>query len=55
MQGTKSADFIVIGSGVVGSSIAFHLMKRRAGRVLVLDKNMAAQGGSGRSSALIRM
>jgi glycine/D-amino acid oxidase-like deaminating enzyme len=55
MQGTKSADFIVIGSGVIGSSIAFHLMKREAGRVLVLDKNLAAQGGSSRSSALVRM
>jgi len=55
MPDTKSADFIVIGTGVIGSSIAFHLMKRKAGRVLVLDKNLAAQGGSSRSSALIRM
>jgi glycine/D-amino acid oxidase-like deaminating enzyme len=51
----NSADFIVIGTGVTGSSIAFHLMKRKAGRVLVLDKDLAAQGGSSRSSALIRM
>jgi glycine/D-amino acid oxidase-like deaminating enzyme len=55
VKGTKSADFIVIGTGVIGSSIAFHLMKCKAGRVLVLDKNLAAQGGSSRSSALIRM
>lgn len=46
---------MVIGIGVIGSSIAFHLMKRKAGRLLVLDKNLAAQGGSSRSSALIRM
>jgi glycine/D-amino acid oxidase-like deaminating enzyme len=50
-----TADFIVIGSGVIGASIAFHLMKRDAGRVLVLDKGLAAQGSSSRSSALVRM
>jgi sarcosine oxidase subunit beta len=50
-----TADFIVIGSGVIGASIAFHLMKRKAGRVLVLDKGLAAQGSSSRSSALVRM
>jgi sarcosine oxidase subunit beta len=55
MAGSKGADFIVIGTGVTGTSIAFHLMKRKAGRVLVLDKNLAAQGGSSRSSALVRM
>ena len=55
MTASKSADFIVIGAGVTGASIAFHLMKRKAGRVLVLDRNLAAQGGSSRSSALVRM
>ena len=53
--GARAADFIVIGTGVIGSSIAFHLMKRKAGRVLVLDKDLAAQGSSSRSSALVRM
>lgn len=55
MAGSRSADFIVIGTGVVGASIAFHLVKRKAGRVLVLDKGLAAQGSSSRSSALVRM
>jgi sarcosine oxidase subunit beta len=55
MADSKSADFIVIGTGVTGASIAFHLMKRKAGRVLVLDRNLAAQGNSSRSSALVRM
>jgi sarcosine oxidase subunit beta len=53
--GSGTADFLVIGSGVVGSSIAFHLAKRKGGRVLVLDQGLAAQGGSSRSSALVRM
>jgi sarcosine oxidase subunit beta len=54
-SGSRTADFLVIGAGVVGASIAFHLAKRKAGRVLVLDKGLAAQGGSSRSSALVRM
>ena len=53
--GAGTADFIVIGAGVVGASIAFHLAQRKPGRVLVLDKGLAAQGASSRSSALVRM
>ena len=50
-----TADYLVIGAGVMGASIAFHLARRRAGRVIVLDKGDVACGGSGRSSALVRM
>jgi glycine/D-amino acid oxidase-like deaminating enzyme len=50
-----SADVVVLGAGVMGASIAFHLALRRAGKVLVLDKGDVASGGSGRSSALVRM
>jgi glycine/D-amino acid oxidase-like deaminating enzyme len=51
----KTADFIILGAGVMGASIAFHLARRNAGRILVLDKDHAGSGGSGRSSALVRM
>src|SRR6267142_3251454 len=51
----KTADFLILGAGVMGASIAYHLAKRRAGRVVVLEKDYAGQGASGRSSALIRM
>jgi sarcosine oxidase, subunit beta len=50
-----TADFIILGAGVMGASIAFHLAKRKAGRILVIDKDHVGRGGSGRSSALIRM
>lgn len=50
-----TADFLVIGAGVIGASIAFHLARRKTGRVLVLDRGLAAQGSSSRSSALVRM
>ena len=52
---TTTADIVILGAGVMGASIAFHLAQRRAGKVIVIDKGHVAQGGSGRSSALVRM
>lgn len=52
---TTTADIVILGAGVMGASIAFHLAKRRAGKIVVIDKGHVAQGGSGRSSALVRM
>ena len=52
---TRTADIVIVGAGVMGASIAFQLAQRKAGRILVLDKDHVASGGSGRSSALIRM
>jgi sarcosine oxidase subunit beta len=51
----KTADIVILGSGVMGASIAFHLAKRKAGKVVVIDKDHVGRGGSGRSSALVRM
>ncbi len=50
-----TADIVILGAGVMGASIAFHLAKRKAGKIVILDKDHVASGGSGRSSALIRM
>jgi len=52
---TKTVDIVILGAGVMGTSIAFHLAKRKAGRIMVIDKDHVGRGGSGRSSALIRM
>ncbi|HKS71702.1 MAG TPA: FAD-binding oxidoreductase, partial [Terriglobales bacterium] len=51
----KTADFVIIGAGVMGASIAFHLARRQAGSIVVIDKEHVGSGGSGRSSALVRM
>src|ERR1700720_756770 len=51
----KTADIVILGAGVMGTAIAFHLAKRKAGKIVVVDKGHVGQGGSGRSSALIRM
>jgi sarcosine oxidase subunit beta len=52
---TATADIVILGAGVIGASIAFHLAKRNAGKIVIIDKGHVGQGGSGRSSALIRM
>ena len=51
----RTADFIILGAGVMGAAIAFHLARRKAGRIVVIEKDHVGSGGSGRSSALIRM
>jgi sarcosine oxidase subunit beta len=45
---------VVIGAGVMGASIAFHLAQAGWRDVVVLDKGVAAAGGTGRSGALVR-
>jgi sarcosine oxidase, subunit beta len=50
-----TADVVVIGGGVIGTSIAFALTAAGVKRVTLLEKGALASGASGRSSALIRM
>jgi sarcosine oxidase subunit beta len=47
-------DVIVVGAGVIGSSVAFHATMRGFGSVEVLDRGTAGCGMSSRSSALVR-
>jgi glycine/D-amino acid oxidase-like deaminating enzyme len=49
-----TADVVVIGGGVMGTSIAFNLVRRRAGRVVLLEKNTVCSGTSAKSSAIVR-
>ncbi len=51
---TDTADVIVIGAGVQGASLAFHLASRGAS-VVVLERSTVAAGATGRSSGLVRM
>ncbi|HMB85003.1 MAG TPA: FAD-dependent oxidoreductase, partial [Methylomirabilota bacterium] len=43
-----------MGGGVMGTSIALQLARRRAGRIVLLEKRHVASGPTGRSSALLR-
>jgi len=50
----ETADVIIIGAGVHGASLAFHLAQRGL-TVIVLEKRFVAAGATGRSSGLVRM
>ena len=49
-----TTDILIVGGGVIGTSIAYHLAKRKAGKVLLLEKSFLAAGSSGKSGAIIR-
>jgi sarcosine oxidase, subunit beta len=51
----NTADIVILGAGVMGASIAFQLGKRKAGKIVVIERDHVGHGGSGRSSALVRM
>jgi len=49
-----TADAIIIGGGIHGASLAFHLSQRGV-KPLLLEKSFLASGATGRSSGLVRM
>jgi sarcosine oxidase subunit beta len=51
---TETADVVVIGAGVQGASLAFHLARRGAS-VVVVERSSVAAGATGRSSGFVRM
>jgi sarcosine oxidase subunit beta len=51
---SETADVIVVGAGVQGTSLAFHLARRGA-EVLVLERDSVASGATGRSAGFVRM
>ncbi len=50
----RAADAVIIGGGVTGCSLAFHLAGAGLGRVLVLERRFVGAGGTGRSVGIIR-
>jgi glycine/D-amino acid oxidase-like deaminating enzyme len=51
---TNKADVIIIGAGVHGASLAFHLAQRGV-KALLVEKKFVGAGATGRSSGLVRM
>jgi len=51
---TRHAAVIIIGGGVTGVSIAFHLGRLGVRNVLLLERRFLASGGTGRSVGIIR-
>src|SRR5437868_15128781 len=51
----ETADVVIVGGGAVGSSIAYHLAQRGAGRgVVLLERQTLGSGSTGRSAGGIR-
>jgi len=50
----RRADVIIIGGGVTGASIAFHLAALGVRNVLLLERKFLAAGGTGRSVGIVR-
>lgn len=50
----KTAEIVVIGGGVTGVSIAFHLARQGVAGVVLLERRFLAAGGTGHSVGIIR-
>ncbi len=50
-----TADVVIVGGGVIGASIAYHLSLRGAGRVIVLERDRLGSGSTGKNAGGIRL
>ena len=51
----QSADVVIVGGGIVGSSIAYHLTEQGCGSVLVIERESAqGKGSTGKSMGGVR-
>ncbi|MCP3687678.1 MAG: FAD-binding oxidoreductase [Gammaproteobacteria bacterium] len=53
MLNMESFDHIIVGGGVIGASIAYHLTCKSAGTVLILERNDLASAASSRAAGLV--
>jgi sarcosine oxidase subunit beta len=51
---TETADVVVIGAGIMGVSTAYHLARRRFGRIVVLERDTVCSGSTALASGGIR-
>ena len=50
----KSWDHVIIGGGIMGASLAYHLTRHGNERVLLIEKSFAGAGSTGKSGAILR-
>ncbi len=51
---TEQSDILIIGGGVMGASIAYHLARQGGGKVVLLERQGLGNGTTGRSGAIVR-
>ena len=50
----KTAEIVIIGGGIIGTSIAYHLARKRAKGVVLLEKGMLGEGSTAKCAGGIR-
>jgi sarcosine oxidase, subunit beta len=50
----RTADVVIVGGGVHGASLAYHFARKKAGRVVLIERKFLASGPTGRSTAMVR-
>jgi len=50
----KTAEVVIIGGGVIGVSIAYHLAIKKAGRIVLFEKGQLGEGSTSRCVGRIR-
>ena len=48
------ADIVIIGGGVMGASIAYHLARQGSSKIILLERQALCNGTTGRSGAIVR-
>src|SRR5438093_5835732 len=51
---TRTADFVIIGGGIVGCSVAYHLAKRGAKNIVVVEQATLGSGSTSKAAGGIR-
>ena len=51
---TEQADIVIIGGGVMGASIAYHLARQGSSKIVLLERQGLGNGTTGRSGAIVR-
>jgi sarcosine oxidase subunit beta len=51
---SETADILIVGGGVMGTSIAYQLAKQGSGGVVLLERQAICNGTTGRSGAIVR-
>ena len=49
----KIAEIVIVGGGIIGVSVAWHLARRGVREIVVVERSQLAAGATGRSSATI--
>lgn len=50
----QAVDVAIVGGGIMGTSLAWHVARRGAGRVALFERSVIAAGASGKTGALLR-